>query len=442
MENVGALVFVVLLLVAVVAGLIWLARSGEQSRLELEKEGARPAPKSESDEGPAGEAEPDGGAEDEDGAELPLREALVAGIEVPSLSDLPAAEQLRTWPREPRSWPLGSFATPLPLLASALEQLGAALPVSPVDDDFLFVPADRVEATGKALGQVIARANETVALLERLEREGRKEGDREPAEAGTIEQALKGGTELARLSPAVDAARLIHLLHARATAAGRPTGESLFVRIRASASYECLRRLTGEPPPAEARGVPRCAVPELQVLRGGLPSEEETPELVARAEAAFRAASSSAFFPSSRPVTLLLGAALQKAGLLFELKRSADSTEPVWVIPGDEVNGALHALEAAAADSRDPLLKKDAKEAFLAALAALEREREDARAAGRTSDPAALRAALDSGQLPAEPTPAIEVAAAVRTIMLVAREADRHKDALLLLPRRCQLSAE
>lgn len=438
MENVGALVFVVLLLVGVVAILVWLARSGDQSRAALEKERVEEPTGGESGEGEvAGEPEAAEAEADDGGSPIPLREALVAGLEVPDLDALPAAADLRTWPREPRAWPLGSLDSPLPLLQRAMEQLELPLPVAPVAADHLFIPAAKVEAAAQAFGQAIARAGETVAMLERLEREGRKASDPDPADAATIEQALKGGVELARLSPASDAARLIHLLHARATAADRPAGESLLVRVRFAGSRECLRRLQGAPEP-EA-GTPRTWLLELQVLRSRISEAEETPEQAARAMAAFRAASLSAFFPSARQVTYLLVAALQKAGLLFPLRRSLDPTEMVFVIPGDEVNGALHALEAAAADSRDPLLKKDAKEAFLTALAELEQE--DPHEGGRTSDPAALREALDGGRLPERPTPAIEAAAAVRTLIAVAREADRHKDDLLLLHRRCDLSA-
>ena len=432
MENLLALGVLLGIVVVVGAGLWALARHGEQSKAAIEQEqqqpSAEPRDVEESEALAQGTEEP-----------VPLLEALLLGVEASAPEGLAGDAPLPA-PRLARSHPLGSLSSPLPLLERALRELGLSFPGQLLGQERLFLPASATGEAARVLAQAFERTEELAGLLERLEREARAEDDPPVAEVALIEQALRGGTEMVRLTPAVDVGRLLRLLHERCIAK-RPPGESVLVLVRHAGCREALRLLQGAPPPEGP--TPARWLLELQVLRGRMaPSADGSPPPLPRLRAALRAPGASTFFPSARQVLYLLGGALQKAGMLFPLAEPLDEGEMLFVIPGDDVDGALNTLEAACGDKRDPLLKSDKRDELVAAL--LELEREDGQSpegeGAPASDPAALRAALEAERVPAGATPAVEAAVAVRVLMGVARDAKRHGDDLVQVHRRCDLS--
>lgn len=429
MENLLALL-VLLGIVAVVGVALWaLARHGEKSKVAIEQERLQPptAPRDMEES----EAAALGGEE-----APPQLEALLVGLDVGGADELgQAGRQLS--PRQARSQPLGSLRSPLPLLEQALRELGVGFPGQLLGSERWLIPSASVAEAAKSLTQAFERTEDLAGLLERLEGASRAADDPPVAERALIEQALRGGTEMVRLTPAVDVGRLLRLVHERCLAK-RPATESLLAIVRPSGSRECLRVAQGEAAPALA--APAQWQTELQALRGRLaPTPDGAPPPLPRLRAALRAPGASTFFPSNRQILYLLAGALQKAGLLFPLAEPMDEGELLFVIPGDDVDGALNTLEAACGDKRDPLLKSDRRDELITALLDLEREERE-REGGTTTDAAALRAALDADRVPAPSTPALEAACAVRALMSVARDAKRHGDDLVLLHRRCDLS--
>lgn len=423
-EPLLALLAIVGILAPVGLALWALARSSQRSLEELQG-GGKPAPAGEprdSDQGPT-EPEPDEADEgpDPEGA-VPLLEAWFAWIDLPTLEDLQRGDP-RPSPRDARAWALASPTSALPLLVRALEALGLEPPARPTRDDHLFIPAAKVGEAGRLYAQALARRADLAAALDRLAAEG---GGKSPGLEG-LEAALRGAPP-AGDSPALDVAWLLRTLEQRCAAA--PAGESLLLLVRPASCRELIRLIQGAPPPEKPPA--RAWTLELQLARGRVTDQghEGGPD-PSKLREAVHAVTTSVFFPSTRQSLFLLAGSLGRAGLLFPLAE-ASRNGMLFLIPASEVLQAQAALSAA---------NEGQRELFVKTL--LEVEREDLKKnPGTPSQEAAVRAALEADRLPREAGGAVEAAGALKTLLAATREAIRHGDDLVLLHRRCDLSAE